>query len=338
MCWPCLKGKLIDLWATFGVFGVTSTISFLVINFALPLMAPGIGIPLEIMIVLVSCALQKSVPYIRQALQSPMRYQKTKIDSLYSLNVGDIISLLYYKIPHDLIVTEVHADNEWVGRIRCIHYGLPNLFGTREIIEEYLDINLNKKQVHLYDLSHIRQFSGEEVVSRARKRVGETKWNITSNTSSHLCRWAILKYKTTESCCTEISLKANPSSTLLVEEKEVHLFKDLQKGDVVNYRGLGVVVDLRSMDGGNDREFELDLIIYDVRWLDYEVHERTFRVNLHKERLYVKHFHPSLCHSMETRMQRAEKLVGTKGKRRKIVESVENCIVRNEPMGRCLPI
>ncbi|CAG2220410.1 unnamed protein product [Mytilus edulis] len=192
ICKSCLKGKLLDLWLTFGAFGLTSIITFLVLHFVVPAMVPAVGIPLIILLVLLAVAFQMVVPRLRKALSSPFSVDRVKVVNLGQIGIGDVLSHRYYGVKHTSIVTEVKVENDkkTKGRIRLVHYGSSALFGTRKIVEEYVEIDIHKSSIYVLDCKPLCTFEADIVVSRARSRIGETKWAIFSNRSDHFSYWA----------------------------------------------------------------------------------------------------------------------------------------------------
>ena len=325
LCKSCLKGKLQDLWITFAAFGVTSAITIAV----LPSLATPVGVPLIITLVLLSVALQWSVPKIRKALQSPFVVDKNEIKQLSIVEIGDVVLLKYYGIEHAMIVTEVHEEDadSIKGRIRGVHYGLPNIFGTREIMEEYFTIDLSKSSVKVFDCSHLLTNTPERTVMLARKRVGERKWALTSNRSDHFCFWAKVRQRPREICENWDNGDIGPSSTenlssLFLEEKEVHVEDDLRVGDVVKFKKHGILVGIADSVG--DRKFKIEMIVYDRCWY---CRKRTYEVDLNKDSIVIERYHPAHCHPFPVRVERANRLKDKKGSWWTDKGFIEHCIM-----------
>ena len=307
VCWTCLKRQLLDLWLQFGVFGVTSAITYVFIHFALPLIPTGVGIPVLILLLVLSAVLMWLVPKIRKKFQSPLQGEGKEISRLSELHRGDVVSFSYYKLKHYLVVTEVNPDpiSQTQGVIHCVHYSLPNLTGTRIIAEESFDIDLKKKPIKKYDCGPLNVFPANEIVRRVRTRIDETKWNMASNRSDHLCHWAVTDQSHTES---DDSLEANQDvgdskskvlSSSFLEKRTVHLMEELQLGDIVEFDGnKGILVGLTDLGGG--RSFELEMVLKkDLIRLNNET------VNLNTDSLVVHLYHPAHCYPMQERMDRA---------------------------------
>ncbi|KAL4224764.1 hypothetical protein ACF0H5_015461 [Mactra antiquata] len=307
MCRSCLKAKLIDLWSGLGVFGITSGISLLLIML---LNSWSFGIPLVILTLLLSLALQISVPKIRQALQSPFTCDTNKLSDMSSVKVGDIISFKYYGLEHVGVVTELSESDH---NVRCVHYALPTLFGTRIVQEETFNLNPAEQSVKLFDCNPIHCKPPHEVVKLARKRVGETKWSCV-NRSDNLSYWAKTKVSARGHCDCEDDVDDSTTNTpeeAFLREEDVHLMTDIKLGDVVEYKKKGIVVGIKSLDDNYGRQFELEMIIYNS---SYVFCRQTYSIDLNKDELTVFIYHPSFCFPMRERYGRALALQGEKGK------------------------
>ena len=335
LCKTCLKGKLQDLWITFAVFGTTSIVTFVVLNFALPLLATPVGVPLIIILVLLSIALQWSVPKVRKAFQSPFIVDKKEVRQISEVEIGDAALLKYYGIEHAIIVTEVHEEgtDSMKGRIRGVHYGLPNIFGRREVMEEYFTIDLTKSTLKRFDCSHLLTNTPETTVQRARKRVGEKKWALASNRSDHFCFWAKVQQRPSGICenwdngdLEGSSTSTNNLSSLHLEQKEVHLENDLVLGDVIKYKQVGILVGKINLDPGRGRQLKIEMIVYDLGWY---CRKKVHIVDLNKDSIVIERCHPAHCHPMAVRVERAKSLEDTHGPWWTDKGFIEHCIMLN---------
>ncbi|XP_053382974.1 uncharacterized protein LOC128549691 [Mercenaria mercenaria] len=328
LCASCKGRKLQELWLEFGVFLGTSAVSYIVLNFLLPLMTTAVGVPFMFLVLLLSLALQLSVPTILNALRRPFSCEKKIVERISEVEVGDIISFPYYNFYHDMVVTEVHecAKNPSKGKLRCVHYGLPSLLGRRVVIEDYFDIDL-QNTMYLLDMKHLKTYSQEKVVTRARKRLGERKWSALSNRSDHMCFWAKLDLRPMDviKVCDSRTIresKCKEVSTLIID---VHLMHEIEPGDVVNYKGTtGILVDMRSLDKDVGREFEMTLVVYDAFWY---VRRRMYKVDLNKSGIVLSIYHKIHCHTKAIRVQRAKQKVDTYGIRWTTAGFIEDIIM-----------
>lgn len=331
LCWSCYKGKLQDLWFTFGAFGVTSVVTFLFMHFAIPLMSTGIGIPIAILLILLSIGLQIAVPKIRKALSSPFTVDRKQINHLNELSEGDVISFRYYGFRHTSIVSNVDADS---GQTRFIHYGTSSLCGTRTIIEENIQIDVSKMKVMLLDCTRLNTFSKDEVISRAKSRIGETKWKLFGNRADNFAYWAKVKTQYDEDFdLNSTTSDVFPSSkvSLFIEEREIHRHEDLKIGDVVKsnvigkFDNTGILSSLRYLDGSNGRKFEMEVITYNFAWV---VTRKRYTIDLNTDRLFVKMYNPAQCHAMEQRAEYAKRIVDEKREWWTTRGFIEYCIER----------
>ena len=335
LCWLCLKHKLLNLWLRFGVFGITSMITYMVIHFVLPFLAPPVGIPVLCLLLILSTALIWLVPKITKKFQSPLHFEENQISTLTELHHGDIVNFKYYRLPHYFIVTDVeenpHPPSR--GKLKCVHYALPNIFSKRVVTEDIFDIDLRKMSVKKVDFGKLNTYSRKDVVHRARKRVGETNWNAASNRSGHLCHWAKvdLRLERNSDCLSETAVddsKSTTLSSLFIETKQVHLMEEIQRGDVVQLKGTslfrdkGILVGLTDLRNG--RKFEMQIIMKK----DRACLERV-TVDLNNDRLFVKRFNPAHCIPMEERAQRALNMAGKRTERWTQSGFIKDCILIN---------
>lgn len=109
---------------------------------------------------------------------------------------GDIIRYSYWNLWHDAVVLEVSKKTKKAVVCSIAHYAFRGIFSHRTIIEERKEIQLNGQCSKLdYDLPQYDVYEPEEVVRRARKRLGEQLFVFFSNDSSHFARWCKLKLR-----------------------------------------------------------------------------------------------------------------------------------------------
>lgn len=116
------------------------------------------------------------------------------ITSAKDVQKGDIIRFLNWNLYHDAVVLDVSKTKEDTVISYIAHYAL-DVPSCRLIIKkERKEIKLNETFLKLdyapplYDV-----YEPEEVVNRAKKRLGEQWFNFYSNDSSHFARWCKLK-------------------------------------------------------------------------------------------------------------------------------------------------
>lgn len=334
MCKSCLKGKLLDLWLTFGAFGLTSVITFLIMNFAMPLLAPGVGIPLTILLILLSVAFQMSVPRLRKAFSSPFAtVNRVKVTNVEQICIGDILSHRYIGFKHIGIVTHLDVKGQkQKGKIRMVHYGLPGLFKKRKIVEDDFKVDTKKSSLYLLDCRTLSTFPADVVVSRARNRVGETKWDMFSNRSDHFSYWAkVQQYDDFDDISYKDDRLALPKTqaSLFIEKRDIHRMDELRIGDVVKSDVIGKIDDtgilsvIRNLDNRNERKFEIEVITYSFL---RKVSGQKYQIDLDKDTLYVKKYNPAQCQPMEQRAVNARNMKDKTGSWMTTEGFIEYCI------------
>lgn len=313
MCWSCLKRQLQDLFLTIGTLKLKSFMTVVITRLH---RTPPDEISFDLFIELLSKMLDMILTKILQAIQFPFVAEKLTVQTLTELLPGDVVLVKYYWFEHAMIVSEVEveANQPTAGRIRGIHYGLQNSYKTPEITEEYFALNLTKDKVKKYDFQAIRCRLPDDVIKFARKRVGEKKWNLMSNRSDNFCFWA--KHLVQPSGICEKWANGNLAesetkrlSSTFIEKKEVHLISDIQIGDVVEFRNIGIVVGIENTDCKSERRCQIETIVYDKQWLvwyDWYVRRRSYEVDLNINRVFVWKYHPAHCHPMDVRARRAK--------------------------------
>ena len=106
---------------------------------------------------------------------------------------GDVINFSYCWLPHHAVVVQVG----YPETVSCdiIHYNYPGITGTRTVVEEKFTFELADQNVFVHDYSDKDIYESNEVVERAKSRLGEQKFNTFTNRSSHLAKWCKIKKK-----------------------------------------------------------------------------------------------------------------------------------------------
>lgn len=114
-----------------------------------------------------------------------------KATSLMDFSPGDIIDFNYCGLAHQGVVVKV----EYPESIKCdvVHYNYAGIWGTRSVVEETFIFNLSDQNLHVHDYNGHDIYEADEVVRRAKSRVGEQKFNTFTNRSSHLAKWCKMK-------------------------------------------------------------------------------------------------------------------------------------------------
>ncbi|KAK3584599.1 hypothetical protein CHS0354_017746 [Potamilus streckersoni] len=231
------------------------------------------------------------------------RYEANVVNDLKQLKCGDVASFTYFGLNHWGIVSEVKFEiDPKVGKMRCIHYSTPSVLGIREVAEELFPINLNKKTVRRLQFDRFNTFPPEQVVARARKRVGEKKWNIKSNRSDHLCDWAKVKTEQmpiSRRSSFESEGKTERSANLQLGKADVHLINEIEPGDVVEYGSdTGIIVEMQDLNEG--RQFHIDVVTLKDGF-PFIGRRMPYTIDLNKDHLVVHKYNPESCISMQER-------------------------------------
>ena len=107
---------------------------------------------------------------------------------------GDIIRYSYWNLWHEAVVTEKMKTTKSSVECKIAHYAFCGLFSHRTIREEKLLVQLKGQYLKLnYTPPAYYVYKPDEVVERARRRIGEQMFVFFSNDSSHFARWCKLK-------------------------------------------------------------------------------------------------------------------------------------------------
>lgn len=122
--------------------------------------------------------------------------------SAEDITKGDIIRFSYWNFWHEAVILEKEEkeeeeENEEIDQniVVCsiAHYAFFGPFSFRTIAEEKIKIRLDGQTFKLeYKSPQYSVYEPDEVVERARRRVGEQLFSFYSNDSSHFVRWCKL--------------------------------------------------------------------------------------------------------------------------------------------------
>ena len=109
---------------------------------------------------------------------------------------GDIIRYSYWNLWHEAVVLEKPKVVKNTLVCSIAHYAFCGPFNHRTIREEILNIRLAGQCSKVdYSMPQYDVYKPEEVVQRARRRMGEQRFVFFSNDSSHFARWCKLRLK-----------------------------------------------------------------------------------------------------------------------------------------------
>ncbi|KAK3599165.1 hypothetical protein CHS0354_041004 [Potamilus streckersoni] len=333
MCKNCFKFEVRSSWFSFTELCLPTIGSVLVCLFF-----TGNGL-LSGTIVLLSIVLLVIVLGSYEAFKndrSPFRGKKTKVDDMLDITEGDVIQYRYWNMLHEAIVSSVdYRIGCKVGKIHVVHYGLQSLFSKREIMEEELEIDLNEIKIFKLDYSCYTVHPPEEVVRRARQRVGERKFGILTNRSCHFCHWS----KINESFDTVSTLDNvkypsfdladfphqiskdksvyHPHSTSVIDKTWVKIKSEVRGGDTIqfSYHGhwhKGVCTEVHSTETAGELTIKVIHYSYQGPFDIPEVREETFSFDLSVENVYIYHYHFAHRYSRTQIIDLARKKIGEK--------------------------
>lgn len=114
-----------------------------------------------------------------------------KATEITHISPGDVIDFTYCSLSHEAVVVKV----EYPETIKCsvVHYNYAGVLGTRTIVEEDFIFKLADQNIFVHDYTGCDVYPPEEVVRRAKSRLGEQKFNTFTNRSSHFAKWCKIK-------------------------------------------------------------------------------------------------------------------------------------------------
>lgn len=121
--------------------------------------------------------------------------EKIPIRSNDDVHTGDIIQYTYWNLWHEAVVLAVGNPEIGQTNLTCTiaHYACCGAFSDRSIVEDEKVIQLDGKCFKLnYNAPKYDIYYPDEVVMRARERIGEKCFFLFSNDSSHFARWCKL--------------------------------------------------------------------------------------------------------------------------------------------------
>lgn len=116
--------------------------------------------------------------------------RKKQVKDINDISPGDVIEYKYMKFDHEAVVVKVELAEPKM-QIGIVHYALKGI--EHVIIEEKISLDLAQRNVFVHDYQDIEVYSSDDVIQRARSRLGEKKFNAVTNRSSHVAKWCKVK-------------------------------------------------------------------------------------------------------------------------------------------------
>ncbi|XP_063427675.1 uncharacterized protein LOC134711156 [Mytilus trossulus] len=122
-----------------------------------------------------------------------LKVTKQKIRSKSDVEIGDIITYNYYRCCHSAVVLEIVKSHDKSLQCKIAHYAFRGLHRDKKILEETFRIPFDGS-IEVTDFTtDYTVYAPDEVVERARRKLGEKRYDHFSNDSSHFARWCKLK-------------------------------------------------------------------------------------------------------------------------------------------------
>lgn len=269
--------------------------------------------------------LHRSSHLAREIVVKDINVAVTDIDEIKR---GDVITFYYWTLKHDAVVTKVVPDDSkanTTGKLKIVHYALDNLFSVRTVKEETMNLNLKKELVYLKSYEGYITYPGDQVVKRARTRVGEQRFSPCGNTSSDLAHWA--KVVQHPVVIAKSPGDASPSASrrgekYLLVPKAGDQSEEFQSFRVTSWSDLypGVIVEYRYywiwhqgiLSYKNEGTKEVRVIHYgaDHIFATRTITEDTLKLDLRYDNIWMYRGHPRKCYKAEVVLENARKRLG----------------------------
>ncbi|VDI65349.1 Hypothetical predicted protein [Mytilus galloprovincialis] len=116
---------------------------------------------------------------------------KKPVKSIEDVSPGDVIEFKYFGLSHEAVVIVIgYAQNV---EMKIVHYKYNCALRGLQIVEEKITFSFSNENNLIHEYESADTYEAEEVVRRARSRIGEKKFNVFKNRSSHLAKWCKLK-------------------------------------------------------------------------------------------------------------------------------------------------
>jgi len=198
ICLCCFNSKKLKIMAKL-VIGFIVSIALLIptAKYALPL----IGFSLLTLVVFL-WACEKIITKIKAKINPTSVIPQMVVHSVADIKPGDILSESTGFTTHDVVVEQVKLLPRAVplntASMDIVHYAFCGIIGTRTVLVEHLNVNLEKERLFVYDFPKEQTFSPDAVIARAKQRVNERKFKMITRRSSHMaweCKVIFYNYR-----------------------------------------------------------------------------------------------------------------------------------------------
>ncbi|VDI59166.1 Hypothetical predicted protein [Mytilus galloprovincialis] len=318
ICQKCYSKKKWEIWLTFCAYVFSNLGGFGLLHLANTKWLAVLFCSGSVILSAVSMYLAQNV---YAWFKSPFSGLEVQIRKLTELKQGDVITFYQWGLKHDGIVVNVEIENgENKGKVEIVHYSWSSIISWREIVAEKVMLDLTNDKVWLHDFSCYSVHTPDEVVRRARLRIGETKFAFFSNRSSHFCFWAKVNENSNENdeyltqkihfqyerpfsrSKGDLELpqvyidhrRRKLISTNIYEKRSVRIHEDIKPGDLIEFKfhyGLfhkAICTKVKKLSESKN-EVQLTVVHYGS---SYKVVEETRSFNLNREEINVYLYHP----------------------------------------------
>ncbi|KAK3603616.1 hypothetical protein CHS0354_017334 [Potamilus streckersoni] len=333
ICKGCYKVEFSNSWLMFGLFSLPTVIS-IIVGFLITSNVTLIAVLVTLSAISLTI-LWGGSPFLR-AVRSPFTGQTKRVVDLKEIEVGDVIQYEQWGHKHEAIVSIVDKTcTIKSGTIYIVHYSSNSLFSKREIMEEKLEIDLDKKEVFKHNYTGYNVFPPKEVVQRARQRLGEKKFSVHGNRSCHFCHWAKVNeilYTLQEpsqdkhfllylpECHQHVYYDQSvnrPHSTSLICTTWAKVKSDINAGDLIQFKyGMRWHKAVCTEVFATDKDLNVDILVLHYKYKGSitkpKVKEERMQFDLSKDDIYIYQYHPVHRYSRKEVIERARKRIGEK--------------------------
>ncbi|XP_060572676.1 uncharacterized protein LOC132730717 [Ruditapes philippinarum] len=340
ICYACAHRKKVDIWLQFIAYcglqvGGLGLLSLVISAGA----SHGIVLGSLIACSVLSLVCLANAPKFRKLCLTPFQGRYREIKSLRDIWIGDVISFKQWHLRHSCIISGIEFSPGTVyrrGKIKIIHYSQPSTFGRRKIIEEEVLLDLEHDTILGHDYSGYNVHDPETVVNRARQRLGETKFKLTSNRSCHFCHWAKIVESTIEEStkdCDDVEhavfylKEVDPRETTsklpdhsvhidhtrgrkraskAIRKMCVRIRDEIKAGELIEYKSCGLTHKAITTDVRFHAKKVSDVFVTLVHYgNDKKIKEETVEFDLNRQDVWIHKYHPLYRYSKEHIIRRA---------------------------------